>query len=215
MKQFDAIIVGAGQAGPPLAGRLTSAGMTVALIERKLIGGTCVNTGCTPTKTLVASARAAYIARQAAAYGVVVGGPVTVDMPRIKARADAVVAASRKSLQTWLDGMNRCTLLEGHARLESERSVRVGDELLGAPRIFLNVGARARVPVIPGVDEVPYLTNTSMVALDTLPRHLLVVGGVTWGSSSRRCTGGSEARSPWSRWRRTSSREKTTRSPTR
>jgi pyruvate/2-oxoglutarate dehydrogenase complex dihydrolipoamide dehydrogenase (E3) component len=177
MKQFDAIIVGAGQAGPPLAGRLTSAGMTVALIERKLIGGTCVNTGCTPTKTLVASARAAYIARQAAAYGVVVGRPVTVDMPRIKARADAVVAASRKSLQTWLDGMNRCTLLEGHARLESERSVRVGDELLGAPRIFLNVGARARVPVIPGVDEVPYLTNTSMVALDTLPRHLLVVGG--------------------------------------
>jgi pyruvate/2-oxoglutarate dehydrogenase complex dihydrolipoamide dehydrogenase (E3) component len=151
--------------------------MTVALIERRLIGGTCVNTGCTPTKTLVASARAAYIARQAAAYGVVVGGPVSVDMPRIKARADAVVEASRNGLQTWLAGMNRCTLVEGHARLESSHSVRVGDQLLGAPRIFLNVGARARIPAMPGVDEVPYLTNTSMVALDTLPRHLVVVGG--------------------------------------
>jgi pyruvate/2-oxoglutarate dehydrogenase complex dihydrolipoamide dehydrogenase (E3) component len=177
MKPFDAIIIGAGQAGPSLAGRLTSAGMTVALIERRLIGGTCVNTGCTPTKTLVASARAAYIARQADAYGVVVGGPVSVDMPRIKARADAVVAASRNGLQTWLAGMNRCTLVEGHARLESSHSVRVGDQLLGAPRIFLNVGARARIPAMPGVDEVPYLTNTSMVALDTLPRHLVVVGG--------------------------------------
>jgi pyruvate/2-oxoglutarate dehydrogenase complex dihydrolipoamide dehydrogenase (E3) component len=177
MRTFDAIIVGAGQAGPPLAGRLTAAGMTVAIIERKLVGGTCVNTGCTPTKTLIATARAAHIARQAAAYGVVVGGPVSVDMPRVKARADAVVAASRDGLRSWLAGMDRCTLIEGHARLESARSVRVGDEVLGAARIFLNVGARARIPAMPGVDEVPVLTNTTMVAMNTLPRHLVVVGG--------------------------------------
>jgi pyruvate/2-oxoglutarate dehydrogenase complex dihydrolipoamide dehydrogenase (E3) component len=177
MRTFDAIIVGAGQAGPSLAGRLTAAGMTVALIERKLVGGTCVNTGCTPTKTLISSARAAYVARQAAAYGVVVGGPVSVDMRRVKARADAVVAASRDGLRSWLAGMNGCTLIEGHARLESARSVRVGDEVLGAPRIFLNVGGRARIPAMPGVGDVPFLTNTTMVALDTLPRHLVVVGG--------------------------------------
>src|SRR5580658_7565832 len=177
MRTFDAIIVGAGQAGPPLAGRLTAAGMTVALIERKLVGGTCVNTGCTPTKTMVASAKAAHVARHAAAYGVVVGGPVSVDMKRVKARADAVVAGSRDGLKTWLTGMNRCTFIEGHARLESERTVRVGDELLDAPRIFLNVGARARIPKMPGVGEVPFLTNTTLLALDTLPRHLVVVGG--------------------------------------
>jgi pyruvate/2-oxoglutarate dehydrogenase complex dihydrolipoamide dehydrogenase (E3) component len=177
MKPFDAIIVGAGQAGPPLAGRLTAAGMSVALIERKLVGGTCVNAGCTPTKTLIASARAAYVARQAAAYGVVVGGPVSVDLRRVKARADAVVASSREGLQAWLMGMDRCTFIEGQARLESERSLRVGDQLLGAPRIFLNVGARPRIPAMPGLDEVEHLTSTSMLALDTLPRHLVVVGG--------------------------------------
>ncbi len=177
MKQFDAIIIGAGQAGPPLAGRLTSAGMTVALIERWLIGGTCVNTGCTPTKTLIASARTAYVARRAAEYGVVVPGPVTVDMPRTKARADAVATRSREGVKAWLAGMDRCTVIEGHARLESDRTVRVGDQLLGAPRIFLNVGARARIPSMPGIHDVDFLTNTTMLALDTLPRHLVVVGG--------------------------------------
>src|SRR5580692_11137622 len=110
MRTFDAIIVGAGQAGPPLAGRLTAAGMTVAVIERKLVGGTCVNVGCTPTKTMVASARAAHVARQAAAYGVVVGGPVTVDMRRVKARVDAIVAESHDGLKAWLTAMSRCTL---------------------------------------------------------------------------------------------------------
>jgi pyruvate/2-oxoglutarate dehydrogenase complex dihydrolipoamide dehydrogenase (E3) component len=177
MKPFDAIIVGAGQAGPPLAGRLTAAGMTVALIERALVGGTCVNTGCTPTKTLIASARAAHVARRAAEYGVVVGGPVGVDMRRVKARADAVAARSRESLQAWLTAMDRCTMIEGHARFESEHSLRVGDQLLGAPRIFLNVGGRARIPPLPGLADVAVLTNTSMLALATLPRHLIVVGG--------------------------------------
>jgi len=177
MKQLDAIIIGAGQAGPPLAARLTSAGMTVALIERWLLGGTCVNTGCTPTKTLIASARTAYVARRAAEYGVVVPGPVTVDMPRTKARADAVAASSRESVRAWLAGMERCTVIEGHARLESERTVRVGDQLLDAPRIFLDVGARARVPSMPGIHDVDVLTNTTMLALHSLPRHLVVVGG--------------------------------------
>jgi pyruvate/2-oxoglutarate dehydrogenase complex dihydrolipoamide dehydrogenase (E3) component len=177
MKTFDAIIIGAGQAGPPLAGRLTAAGMTVAVIERKLVGGTCVNVGCTPTKTMVASARAAHVVRQAAAYGIAVAGPVSVDMRRIKARANAVVAESHDGLKAWLTGMSRCTLIEGHARLESARAVRVGDQVLGASRIFLNVGARARIPAMPGVGEVQFLTSTSMLALDTLPQHLVVVGG--------------------------------------
>lgn len=177
MKTFDAIIIGAGQAGPPLAGRLTAAGMTVAVVERKLVGGTCVNVGCTPTKTMVASARAARVARQAAAYGVIGVGPVSVDMRRVKARADAVVAASHDSLKAELTGMSRCTLIKGHARLESARTVRVGDEVLGATRIFLNVGARARIPAMPGVGEVKFLTSTGILALDTLPQHLVVVGG--------------------------------------
>jgi pyruvate/2-oxoglutarate dehydrogenase complex dihydrolipoamide dehydrogenase (E3) component len=177
MKRFDAIVIGAGQAGPSLAGRLTAAGMTVALAERNLFGGTCVNTGCTPTKTLIASARAAYVARRAADYGVVVEGAVTVDMKRVKARADAVASHSRQGVESWLAGMERCTVFRGHARFESADTVRIGDELIGAPRFFVNVGGRARIPALPGIDDVPHLTNTSMLAMDTLPRHLVVVGG--------------------------------------
>jgi pyruvate/2-oxoglutarate dehydrogenase complex dihydrolipoamide dehydrogenase (E3) component len=177
MKRFDAIIIGAGQAGPSLARRLTAAGMTVALAERNLFGGTCVNTGCTPTKTLVASARAAYVARRAVDYGVVVEGAVTVDLPRVKARADAVAAKSRHRVESWLKRMERCSVFEAHARFESADTVRVGDELLAAERIFINVGGRARIPSLPGIDDVPFLTNTSMLALETLPRHLVVVGG--------------------------------------
>jgi pyruvate/2-oxoglutarate dehydrogenase complex dihydrolipoamide dehydrogenase (E3) component len=177
MKRFDAIILGAGQAGPALAGRLTAAGMTVALVERKLVGGTCVNTGCTPTKTLVASARAAYVARRAADYGVLVPGPVGIDLPRVMARAAAIAADARRRLESWLEGMERCTLLKGQARFESSDTVRVGNELLGAERIFINVGGRARVPPMPGIDTVAYLTNSSILALETLPGHLVVVGG--------------------------------------
>ena len=177
MKRFDAIVIGTGQPGPPLAGRLTAAGMTVAVVERKLFGGTCVNTGCTPTKTLIASARAAHVARRAADYGVVLEGGVRVDMPRVKARADAVASASRRGVEGWLKSMDRCTVLEGQARFESADTVRVGDEILAAERIFINVGGRARIPAMPGVGEVPILTNTSMLALDTLPRHLVIVGG--------------------------------------
>jgi pyruvate/2-oxoglutarate dehydrogenase complex dihydrolipoamide dehydrogenase (E3) component len=177
MKRFDAIVIGAGQAGPPLVGRLTAAGMTVAFVERKLLGGTCVNTGCTPTKTLVASARVAHAARRAAEYGVVLDGGVAVDMAKVKARADAVVASSRGGLDKWLRGMERCTLIEGHARFEGKDRVRVGEDVLTAPRIFVNVGGRPSVPPLPGLDEVSFLTNGSMLALDHLPEHLVVVGG--------------------------------------
>jgi pyruvate/2-oxoglutarate dehydrogenase complex dihydrolipoamide dehydrogenase (E3) component len=174
---FDAIIIGAGQAGPSLAGRLTGAGMTVAFVERRLFGGTCVNTGCTPTKTLVASAYAAHLARRGADFGVVLDGAVNVDMARVKARVDAVVGKSRAGVEGWLKSMDRCTVVEGHAQFEGPDTIRVGEQRLTAPRIFINVGGRALVPDMPGVREVPFLTNTSILMLDTLPRHLVVVGG--------------------------------------
>jgi pyruvate/2-oxoglutarate dehydrogenase complex dihydrolipoamide dehydrogenase (E3) component len=177
MSAFDAIIIGAGQAGPSLAGRLTGAGMKVAFIERKLFGGTCVNTGCMPTKTLVASAYAAHVARRAADYGVVLGGEPRIDMARVKARADAVSTNARTGVEKWLRGMARCTVLQGQARFDSPDTILVGDERLTAPRIFINVGGRAIVPDMPGVKDVPFLTNTTILALDRVPAHLVVVGG--------------------------------------
>lgn len=176
-KPFDAIIIGAGQAGPPLAGRLTAAGMSVALIERKLVGGTCVNTGCMPTKAMVASAYAAHLARRAADYGVTLSGAVGVDYRAIKARKDKVSDDARGNLESWIAGMDRCTLYRGHARFETANTVRVGDDLLGAGKIFINTGGRASVPDLPGVDDISFLTNSSMMDLDVLPRHLVVVGG--------------------------------------
>jgi pyruvate/2-oxoglutarate dehydrogenase complex dihydrolipoamide dehydrogenase (E3) component len=177
MKSFDAIIIGAGQAGPPLAGRLTAAGMKIAVVERKLFGGTCVNTGCIPTKTMVASAYAAQLARRASEYGVMLAGEPKVDMARVQARAAAVSAASREKIESWLRGMPGCTVFHGHARFEAPTVVRVGEEQLTAPRIFLNVGGRAVVPDMPGIGEVSYLTNTTILAMTDLPRHLVVVGG--------------------------------------
>lgn len=177
MSQFDAIIIGSGQAGPALAGRLTGAGMAVAMIERKLFGGTCVNTGCTPTKTLVASAYAAQLARRAADYGLVLYGAIHVDMPKVKARAEAVSANSRKGLEQYLRNLKGCTVVEGHARFEDPHTVRVGEQSLTAPRIFINVGGRALVPDLPGVHDVPYLTNSTILALEQPPEHLVVVGG--------------------------------------
>lgn len=176
-QSFDALIIGAGQAGPSLAGRLTAAGMTVGLIERHLFGGTCVNTGCTPTKTLVASAYAAHLARRAADYGVMISGEINVDMKQVKARADAVVANSRNSVEAWLRSMNRLSVFQGQARFEDVNTLRVGDDFLTAPQIFINVGGHARVPEMPGVQEIDYLTNTSILAMDYLPQHLVVVGG--------------------------------------
>jgi len=176
MSKYDAIIVGAGQAGPSLAGRLTAASRKVAMIERKLFGGTCVNTGCIPTKTLVASAYVAHKARIAAEYGIG-AGPVTVDMKAVKARKDQVSGKSRTGVEGWLRGMENCTVFTGHARFESAHEIHVGDDLLSADQIFLNVGGRANVPDMPGVDTVPILTNVGILELNTLPRHLVVVGG--------------------------------------
>jgi len=175
-ERFDAIVVGAGQAGPPLAGRLTAAGQTVAMVERKLFGGTCVNTGCIPTKTLVASAYAAHVARRGADFGVSTG-PVSVDMAKVKARKDGIVLDDRNGVEGWLDGMDGCTVFRGHARFEDPHTLRVGDDTLHADRIFLNVGGRAVVPNIPGLADVDYLTNVSILELDTVPEHLVVVGG--------------------------------------
>ena len=174
---YDAIIVGTGQAGPPLAARLTAAGMKTAIVERKRFGGTCVNVGCIPTKTLVASARAAHVARRAADYGVVIDGPVGVDMARVKARKDAIVRESSEGIEGWLKSMARLTVLEGHARFEGPRRLRVKGELLEAERIFVNVGGRALVPDIPGLAAVPYLTNSGMMEIDRLPAHLAILGG--------------------------------------
>jgi pyruvate/2-oxoglutarate dehydrogenase complex dihydrolipoamide dehydrogenase (E3) component len=170
-------VIGAGQAGPALSNRLTGAGQTVALVERKLVGGTCVNVGCTPTKTQVASAYAAHLARRAGDYGVLIDGAVRVDMAAVKARSDTVVQNSRKGVMKWLAGMKGLTLVEGHARFEAPDRVRVGDEVLTAPRIFLNVGARPSVPDMPGIDRVPFLNNRTMLELDRVPEHLLVIGG--------------------------------------
>ena len=177
MTRFDAIIVGSGQAGPYLASRLTGAGMKVALVERKLLGGTCVNTGCTPTKAMVASAYAARLAQRAAEYGVAIEGPVRVDMRRVKARKDQILLQSRAGLEKWLRGMETCTLLQGHARFESAHELRVGGERFAADRIFLNVGTRAAVPAMPGVADIEFFTNSSLLDIDFVPRHLIVIGG--------------------------------------
>jgi pyruvate/2-oxoglutarate dehydrogenase complex dihydrolipoamide dehydrogenase (E3) component len=174
---YDAIIIGTGQAGPPLADRLSRAGMKVAVAERGLVGGTCVNTGCTPTKTMVASAYAAHLARRAADFGVALDCPVRVNMKQVKARKDAVSGASRRSVEQWLEVMPNCTFYHGSARFRSPQEISVDDTLLAAQRIFLNVGTRPRIPVMPGLDKVDYLTNSSMMNIDFLPPHLLIVGG--------------------------------------
>ena len=176
-RQFDAIVIGTGQAGPGLAGRLAAVGQKVAIVERKLFGGTCVNTGCIPTKTMIASAYAARLARRAADFGVAIDGAVEVDMKRVKARKDEISGKSRTGVEAWLKGMRNCTVYEGHARFESPSVVSVGDIQLTAPRIFINVGGRASLHGIAGLDGVPYLTNSSMMQVDFLPRHLIVVGG--------------------------------------
>ena len=177
MADHDAIIIGTGQAGPALARRLVAAGWKVAIIERKFFGGTCVNTGCTPTKTLIASAYAAYVARRAADYGVTIGGPIGVDMRAVKARKDAVVRPSREGVERSLKTLKGCTVFEVHAQFVGLKEVKVGDDMLRADNIFLNVGTRALVPPIRGLDQVAYLTNSSMMDMDFLPPHLIVLGG--------------------------------------
>jgi pyruvate/2-oxoglutarate dehydrogenase complex dihydrolipoamide dehydrogenase (E3) component len=176
MKNFDAIIIGTGQAGPSLAARFAGAGKTVAIVERHKFGGTCVNTGCIPTKTMVASAYAAHVARRGAEYGFV-NGDVRVDMKRVKARKDVVSGRSNKGVEEWLRGLKNCTVIQGHARFQSPRTVVVNDEVLEAEKLFVNVGGRASVPAMPGIHDVPFLTNSSMMDVDFLPEHLVIVGG--------------------------------------
>jgi len=174
--RFDAIVIGTGQAGPFVASRLAASGQSVAVIERHHFGGTCVNTGCIPTKTMVASAYAAHLARRGAEFGVGVG-EVAVDMKRVKARKDAISGASRDGVEKGLRGQERCTVYQGHARFEGPHEISVGTERLSADRIFINVGGRAAVPEMPGVDRVPFLTNSSMMHVDFVPSHLVVIGG--------------------------------------
>jgi pyruvate/2-oxoglutarate dehydrogenase complex dihydrolipoamide dehydrogenase (E3) component len=177
MKNFDAIIIGTGQAGPSLAARFADAGMTVSIIERHKFGGTCVNTGCIPTKTLVASAYAAHVARRGAEYGFAGNGDLQIDMKRVKARKDEISGRSNRSVEKWLRGLKNCTVVQGHARFQSPRTVLVNDEVLEADKIFVNVGGRASVPAMPGIHDVPFFTNSSMMDVDFLPEHLIIVGG--------------------------------------
>src|SRR5918996_4405628 len=176
-KKYDAIVIGTGQAGPSLAARLAGAGMKTAIVERKRFGGTCVNTGCIPTKTLIASARAAHIARSAREYGLVIDSSIAVDMKRVKERKDAVVRLSNEGVEKWLKSTQNLTVYEGHARFTGAHQLGVGDELLDADKIFINVGGRASAPPLPGLDQVSYLNNSTMMDLDFLPEHLIVVGG--------------------------------------
>lgn len=173
---FDAIIIGAGQAGPPLAARLTAAGQRVAVIERHLVGGTCVNNGCIPTKTLVASAYAAHLARRGAEYGIGTGD-ISVDMAKVKARKDKIVLDDRAGVESWIEGMDGAALIRGHARFVDPHTIDVDGTLLHADRFFLNVGGRAVVPDFPGLDGVDYLTNVSILQLDAVPDHLVIIGG--------------------------------------
>ena len=176
-REFDAIVIGTGQSGPSLAQRLTGEGLKTAILERQLFGGTCVNTGCIPTKTLVASARAAHVARRGQDYGIRIAGEIGVDMKQVKARKDAVVKQSNDGVTNWLDSMENLTVYRGHGRFESADTVRVDGELLRAERIFINTGGRAFVPNMPGLEQVDYLTNSTVMELDFLPEHLLIVGG--------------------------------------
>src|SRR6266478_5032085 len=177
MTSYNAIIIGTGQAGPALARRLAGSGMAVAVIERDRFGGTCINTGCTPTKTLIASAYAAHLARRGADYGFSTGGEIKVDMKRVKARKDYVVGLSNAGVERSLKSLENCRVYQGHARFVAPREVQVGTAILSADRIFINVGGRAAAPAIPGLDRIDYLTNSSMMDVDFLPRHLLVLGG--------------------------------------
>jgi len=174
---YDAIVIGTGQAGPSLAVRLANSGMKVAVAERKRFGGTCVNNGCIPTKTLIASARAAHVARHAAEYGVNIGGSITLDMKKVKERKDAVVHRSNDGVEQWLKNTENLTVYEEHARFEDARRIRVGTEVLEAGKIFINVGGRASTPPLPGLDQIRYLNNSTMMEVDFLPEHLIVVGG--------------------------------------
>ena len=175
-ESFDAIIVGAGQAGPAIAARCSKEGLRTAVIERGHFGGTCLNVGCVPTKTLVASARAMHLARRGAEFGFD-AGELRVDMARVKARKDGIVGQSREGLESWMRSLKETEVIVGEARFVAAATLEVGGRRLTAPRIFLNVGGRSVRPDIPGIDTVPTLDNVSILELDRVPEHLVIVGG--------------------------------------
>ena len=175
IEKFDAIIIGTGQAGPSMAARCAKEGLKTAVIEKGKFGGTCVNDGCTPTKTMVASARAAHIARRGDEFGVIINGDITVDMKKVKARKDAMVNKSNKGVENWMKNTENITVFEGHARFQNNNTIKVNDSLLQADKIFINVGGRTRIPK--GYEDIDVLTNTSIMNLEYVPEHLLIVGG--------------------------------------
>jgi pyruvate/2-oxoglutarate dehydrogenase complex dihydrolipoamide dehydrogenase (E3) component len=175
--KFDAIIIGGGQAGPSLAIKLANAGMKVAIIEQHLFGGTCLNDGCVPTKTLIASAEAAHIARHANEFGVILDGSLKVDMKQVKARVDRIREKYQSTIEPWLRGTKNCVVYKGHAIFEDAHTVRVNDQLLAGDKIFIDVGGRAFVPPMPGLEQIHYFTNTTMMDVDFLPEHLVIIGG--------------------------------------
>ncbi|MCE7948015.1 MAG: mercuric reductase [Chloroflexi bacterium CFX4] len=192
--QFDAIIIGAGQAGGPLSTALARAGWRTALIERAHVGGTCVNEGCTPTKTMIASARVAHLARRAADYGVQTDS-VQVDLATVRGRKRAIVESFRGGSQRHIESTEGVTLIFGTAHFSAPYEITVQrndgtQQTLSAPKIFLNVGARAAIPSLEGIEDVPYLTSTSIMELDSLPEHLIILGGgyigVEFGQTFRR-----------------------------
>src|SRR5712691_2633129 len=174
--KYDAIIIGSGQGGTPLARRLADLGKTVALIERKELGGTCINTGCTPTKTMIASAQVAHYARNATRWGVQTTG-VTVDLPAIVARKDRIVQRFRAGHQRRVDARANLHLYRGAARFLTPHSIRVGEQVVEGEQIFIDTGTRPSIPRVPGLEAVPYLTNATIMELSALPEHLLVLGG--------------------------------------
>src|SRR6266481_535699 len=174
--KFDAIVIGSGQAGNPLSQRFADLGWKAALIERGNLGGTCINTGCTPTKTMVASAQVAHYARNAAKWGVHAGN-VHVDLPTIVARKRKVVESFRDGQQRRVDQRPNLQLFRGHAKFISPRQIQVGNDILESERIFINTGTRPEIPKITGMEAVPCLTNASIMELQELPKHLLVLGG--------------------------------------
>lgn len=176
-KKYDAIIIGAGQAGPPLAVKLANAGLQVALVERKLFGGTCINTGCIPTKTLIASAQAAHIVQHAQEYGININGVASADMPSVRARKDAIVSRYRNGMEKWLNSTPNCTVYKGHAKFIDSTKIKVGDDILQADKFFINVGARATVPSMPGLEKINYFTNSTIMEIDFIPEHLIIIGG--------------------------------------
>ena len=180
-QHFDAVVIGTGQGGSPLAVRLAQSGKRTAVIERHLFGGTCVNVGCTPTKTYVASARAAHVARTAAQYGVMIGGDITIDMARVKARKDEVIGGSRTGIEAWLRGTENVTVFKGHARFTGPHALSIeaadgSTQDIGADLVFINTGTRAAVPEVDGLERVPYLTNSTILELTEVPEHLVIVG---------------------------------------